>query len=77
MYRLSCLSSIMLTERYHLAYKIVKTESKLIRSLLGAHGMLEVTTYVQKVWPLWALIDSASRSSQVVWQGHSLFEDAY
>ncbi|CAH1792719.1 unnamed protein product [Owenia fusiformis] len=28
-------------ERYHLAYKMVKTESKLIRSVLGAHGFHE------------------------------------
>ena len=32
----------MLSEKYHLAYKIVKTESKLVRSILGAHGFHEV-----------------------------------
>ena len=32
------------SERYHMAYKLVKTECKLVRSILNAHGLHEVRT---------------------------------
>lgn len=32
------------TERYHLAYKMVRTDSRLVRSILSAHGFQEVSS---------------------------------
>lgn len=31
-------------ERYHLSYKIVRTDSRLVRSILTAHGFHEVSS---------------------------------
>jgi len=37
-------SLALLTERYRLSYKIVRTDSRLVRSILTAHGFHEVST---------------------------------
>ena len=34
--------TLYISERYHMAYKLVKTECKLVRSILGSHGLHEV-----------------------------------
>lgn len=34
--------SLVFTERYRLSYKIVRTDSRLVRSILTAHGFHEV-----------------------------------
>ena len=33
---------VCVTERYHMTYKLVRTESRLIRGILSSHGFHEV-----------------------------------
>ena len=35
----------IVTEKYHLTYKFVKTECKLVRSILGVHCFKEVSSF--------------------------------
>ena len=35
--------SLIVSDKYHMAYKLVKTECKLVRSILNGHGFHEVS----------------------------------
>ena len=55
-------------EKYHMAYKIVKTECKLVRSVLTSHGFHEVSLLFKVLFLRLMLLST----SQVIWLRSSL-----